>query len=359
MSIIYNYNDVKSNLESVGLFLDIDPCDYNGVTISELKCFDADGYKYNVVYDSAIRGVKQRAFSRSNPYTIENINHFIQMYNIEFECISNPDDYVDNRSILSFRCKRCGEIIHKGWRNVLRFDRYKNRECRLSCPNCDERLESIHALVLKQIFLHIHPDTILEERSCINPETNKVMPTDIVNHRLKIAVEIQSQWHDFPDIHKKDQYKKYYWEQKGYNFYNPDIRDFTILEMCQIFFDIDELPDYINYEYSNKLNLKKIQKLLDNHIPVPKIADELGVDKHRIYDAIGNKKLSYAPDFKHSRWQPLNCYDFEGNFLKRYETIRDAAKDIGTTGNRLNSCLRRGKMECCGYRWEYAPKYLN
>ena len=32
--------------------------------------------------------------------------------------------------------------------------------------------------------------------------------------------------------------------------------------MCQLFFDIKELPDYINYEYSNKLNIKKSPRFI-------------------------------------------------------------------------------------------------
>ena len=72
------------------------------------------------------------------------------------------------------------------------------------CPNCDGRTESVHALVLKQMFKHYYPDTIEEDKSCINPLTCCILPTDIVNHRLKIAIEIQSQWHDFEDIKIKD-----------------------------------------------------------------------------------------------------------------------------------------------------------
>jgi len=58
------------------------------------------------------------------------------------------------------------------------------------CSNCDERTESLHALVLKQLFVHYYPDTEIEEKSCINPETGRIMATDIVNYRLKIAIEI-------------------------------------------------------------------------------------------------------------------------------------------------------------------------
>lgn len=68
------------------------------------------------------------------------------------------------------------------------------------CPFCSKfHLESYHASVLKQIFIHKYPDTSLEDRSCINPKTNRALPTDIVNHNLKIAIEIQSGYHDKPE----------------------------------------------------------------------------------------------------------------------------------------------------------------
>ena len=60
------------------------------------------------------------------------------------------------------------------------------------CPNCNtNKTESNHASILKQIFIHEYPDTSIEDKSCINPKTKRPFPTDIVNHRMKIAIEIQ------------------------------------------------------------------------------------------------------------------------------------------------------------------------
>ena len=86
----------------------------------------------------------------------------------------------------------------------------------------------------------------------------------------------------------------------GYNFYSPDIRDYSILEMCQLFFDIKSMPDWINYNYSNKLNIKEIQGMLNNGFIVSEIAKQLNVNKHRIYDAVHNKKLFYPKNYKYN-----------------------------------------------------------
>ena len=91
-----------------------------------------------------------------------------------------------------------------------------------------KNIESSHALVLKQVWLYEYPDTITEDKSCINPLTNHPLPTDIVNHNLKIAIEIQSWFHDFKDQQEKDEIKRNFWINKGYSFYALDQRDYTI-----------------------------------------------------------------------------------------------------------------------------------
>lgn len=264
---------------------------------TKMLCMDSDGYYVYIVLSNFLNrhGIGRR-FDKSNDYTIKNINHYLKINNIHFKCIS--DKFNSANDNLIFECLLCGEKVYTPWKNVNKNDD-KNRT-HVFCLNCDGRNESIHALVLKQLFLHYYPDTIVEEKSFINPNTNKICPTDIVNHRLKIAIEIQSQWHDFDDIKIKDKLKKEYWLSNGYYFYSPDIRDYSILEMCQIFFDIDSIPDWVNYNYSNKLNLKEIQQLLNNGIIVSEIAKQLSVDKHRIYDAIHNKKLFYPQNYKYN-----------------------------------------------------------
>lgn len=267
---------------------------------TKMLCLDSDGYYIYIILGNFLnRNGIGRRFDKSNDYTINNINHYLQINNIHFECISTKFNNANEN--LVFKCLLCGEIVKSPWRNVNKND--NNSRTHVICPNCDGRNESIHALVLKQLFLYYYPDSIVEEKSYINPNTHKICPTDIVNHRLKIAIEVQSQWHDFEDIKIKDKLKKEYWVSMGYNFYNPDIRDYSILEMCQLFFDIKSIPDWINYNYSNKLNLKEIQNLLDKGFVVLEITRQLNVNKHRIYDAIYSKKLFYPKNYKYTTLQ--------------------------------------------------------
>lgn len=263
---------------------------------TKMLCMDSDGYYVYIVLSNFLdRGSIGKRFDKSNNHTINNVNHYLELNNVHFKCIS--ENYNNASEYLLFKCSLCGCVIKSRWRNVNKSD--NPSRTRVKCTNCDGRNESIHALVLKQMFLHYYPDTILEDKSYVNPCTGKICPTDIVNHRLKIAIEIQSQWHDFADIKAKDKLKKNYWILRGYKFYSPDIRDYSILEMCRLFFDIESVPDWINYDYSNKLNIKKIQGLLDRGLVVTEVAEQLGIDKHRIYDAIHSKKVFYPKEYKY------------------------------------------------------------
>ena len=179
------------------------------------------------------------------------------------------------------------------------------------------------------------------------------MPTDIVNLRLKLAIEIQSQWHDYPEAKIKDEIKRKFWIGKGYSFYNPDIRDYSILGMCNIFFDIDEIPDYIRYDYNSKLNIKRIQEMLNENIGVREIADRLNVNPHRIYDAIGSNKLYYPNSYVNKSKSPVVKLDMNNNVIEKYDSVKNAAIVNGIDQKKLSNLLRSNKNEFDNYILKY------
>ena len=167
------------------------------------------------------------------------------------------------------------------------------------CPFCSKfHLESYHASVLKQIFIHKYPDTSLEDRSCINPKTNRALPTDIVNHNLKIAIEIQSGYHDKPEKRVIDKFKKDFWINKGYKFYDPDIRDYSILEMVNIFFkEITEIPDYVDFDFSTNIDFNLVQQYLDNGYSIKEISNITGYGIGGIGSLRASKKIKLPDDY--------------------------------------------------------------
>lgn len=345
----YTLNDVISILDSYNLKL----VDSKEKTISgntKLLCLDNDGYYvYVKLYSLITKGTIGEKIHPSNNYSIMNINHFLEIHNCNFTCIS--EKYVNRTSNLEFICLKCSEHVITTWHRIGKTDNPSRQH--IICPKCGGRLESLHALVLKQMFMHYYPDSSLEDRSCINPMTNKVMPTDIVNHRLKIAIEIQSQWHDNDYSRIKDSIKKDYWLNQNYNFYALDIREYSVLDMCKIFFDVTELPDFITYEYSNKINVKEIQSLLDEGYSILDISDKLNLNSHRLYDAIQHKKIFYPSSYISSDKSPVVQYDMNGKYLNEYSSISEAAKLNNIKSTNIQTALNNNRHYSSGYLWYY------
>ena len=341
------YDEVFHNLQNHGYILLVKKENFFGICKTKLICTDVQGYKYVVTYDAIMRNKNSYMVHKSNPYSIYNINRFLKLKHLPFTCLSKQ--YINKKTQLEFICDRCGKHIFKSWSNIYRNDNPSRHY--IMCDNCDGRLESIHALVLKQIFQHVYPDTIVEEKSCINPITNKIMPTDIVNHRLKIAIEIQSEFHDNEYSKVKDKIKKDFWLNKGYSFYDPDIRNYSILEICQLFFDIEQLPNYINYNYSNKINIFETQKYLNKGMKIPDIAKEMNINVHRIYDAIYDNKLIIHKNHVRADKRPLVQLNEKGEYVNEYSTIVDAAKNNGINNGTLVSALNNNRQYVKGFYW--------
>lgn len=275
--------------------------EYIGVRNTKLPIANSIGYKALFTSEYLYRdNIEPAWFHISNPYTIENINLYLSNEtNGEYECVSTV--YLGNKESITIFHKKCNRTFESKWINIYRKPSVKepNRHG-TRCPFCTGlRLQSLHAVVLKQLFLRLREGTVIEDQSCRNPATNCIMPTDIVNHKEKIAIEIQSWFHDFEDRKIKDEIKKKYWESIGYIVYTPDIRHYTVLEMAQIFFpNLDKIPDWVQYDFENKLDVDAAQELLNNGLLVTEVAQAMDVPSHRIYDAIHSKRLRYPDNYK-------------------------------------------------------------
>lgn len=353
----YTFEEAKEILRSFGY--EYLSGEYKGVC-SILVCIDNNGYYVRCSLDKLINsGKRPLVVSTSNPYTLCNINKYVKTYtDDEYECIS--DTYISNDTDLEFKHNVCGRIFKNKWRNITRkryLTSYTSNRTGLFCPHCNtKQLESTHALVLKQVWLHEENDTITEDVSCINPNTNHVMPTDIVNHRLKIAIEIQSWFHDFEDAKIKDSIKKQFWIDKGYDFYAVDQRDYTVLEMIQIFFpNINKIPDYIDFEYSNKFNDVEAQKLLNKYKSIPKVAKLMNISTHIIYDAIYNKRLEYPNGYINDCNTPVVQLDLDLNYVNSYNSLKEASDITGCKN--ISECLLKKRNYSGGYYWVKKSDY--
>lgn len=352
----YTYNYIRDKLSEKGLqLLTVEREQYNSheqVDVTD-GMYKASIYLYNYI-GSNPKGAPSWFYIR-NPFIIENINQYLKIhYGDSFECISRPDDCVTRESLLDIRCNRCGTIIHRSLHNMRKTGIQRNI---MACPYCDGNTESVHALVLKQIFKHYYPDTVEEDRSCINPLTNHVMPTDIVNHNLRISIEVQGQYHNRESQKQRDIIKKQYWESRQYDFYDYPIDGVSVLEYVQYFFpDLKDIPDWVDFNYNSKLNIPEIQQLLNDGYKIIDIADKLNINVHRIYDALQFGNLSYPDNYVKSTRRPVVMLDEDYNYLKEYSSYADAERDNSITKGLISSCVYNKKYYSSGYYW--VPKDL-
>lgn len=362
------YSDVVKRFEDCGLTLLCSEEEYKGVTLSPLICADKYGYKYMATFDRLkTNGGKFEKFHPNNPFTIENLNNYLRLYaDGEYVCISTK--YEGKRSLLKFQHIKCGRCFENSIANICRnrdLNNITNNKTGARCPHCDaKQLESMHALILKQVWLHEHPDTIVEDRSCINPSTHCALPTDIVNHRLKIAIEIQSWFHDKEHQKIKDEIKRNYWINRGYNFYAIDHRNYTVLEMIQLFFpNMIKIPDYIDYRYANKTDYSQVQIMLSQGYSIPYISKETHISLHKIYDAIYEGKVIRNSNYKNACFQPVVQMTENYIYINEFESIAEAGRQTGLNSSNIASVLHYGHHYSQGFLWyrkeDYEKEFLN
>lgn len=336
--------------------------DISNVSISStpFSVVDNDGYMYLVAWESLNHGKEPERFHPCNPYAIHNINNFFGMkLNDEYECMET--EYINNATPMVFLHKKCGNNLYSTWADMYALK--SNPELAYcKCPECNtQKIESHHASALKQVFLHEHPDTITEEKSCINPKTLRTLPTDIVNHRLKIAIEVQSEYHDKIEKKERDRFKKDFWVKKGYEFYDPDIRDYSILEMIQIFFpNIKEIPDYVDYNFSNCIDFSKVQKLLDEGYTIKEISSILCLNEHSVrhLSTIGKVKLPEDYKIKMFDIKAIIRLSKTGEFMKRYESLFSLKYDNLASGTIRKVLVGKQDFAYDSF-WVYENKYLS
>lgn len=304
----------------------------NNLSNENLDFVDDDGYYYNVLWSGIYQNHKPQRFSVSNKYTIKNINTFLKNNRGEEYYVLESQKYNGNTSPLFVKHIKCNNIFTANWAELRGKDgNGSKRNYYKQCPYCSKHhIESYHASVLKQIFIHKYPDTSLEDRSCINPRTKRALPTDIVNHNLKIAIEIQSGYHDNPEKKAIDKFKKNFWLNKGYKFFDPDIRDYSILEMVQIFFkDINSIPEYVNFDFSETINFNLVQKYLNDGYSIKEISRITGYSIGGIGSLRESKKIELPNDYfeKYLNKKPIVMLSKKGEFIKRFDSKCDADRN--------------------------------
>lgn len=119
----HNLEAVVEDFKSIGLtvldeYKDIHTC---------IKCQNEEGYYVYTKYISVKNNITNfLIFHPTNPYTIENIKHYIKINNIQVKLLS--EEYKNSDHKLEFKCN-CGQIYYSTW------DSFRNNE-KYSCDIC-------------------------------------------------------------------------------------------------------------------------------------------------------------------------------------------------------------------------------
>ena len=102
--------------------------EYNEISSkTKIKCRDKLGYLYNTDYKSLKNNNLPQRFSKSNPYTIQNIKLWCVLNSKLFKLLS--DIYENNSKKLKWKCLKedCGEEFESNWNDI-----FSNK----GCPFC-------------------------------------------------------------------------------------------------------------------------------------------------------------------------------------------------------------------------------
>lgn len=115
-------------------------------------------------------------------------------------------------------------------------------------------------------------------------------------------------------------------------------------------------------------DIKECYELLMNGSTIREIEIVTGINRSTLkrelekivpnYNTVVNMNMKKAR--VKSAGTPVNQYDMEGNFIRRYSSVREALESLGVsvkTGSIANCCKHRPNYHTAyGYKWEYATE---
>lgn len=93
----------------------------------KLKCIDKEGYLYSINYNNLGGKKSPYRFSKFNPYTIQNIQHFLDIESPQCKILS--EEYINDKEPLKFSCSKCGKTFERNFEYVHSHHRFLCHEC--------------------------------------------------------------------------------------------------------------------------------------------------------------------------------------------------------------------------------------
>lgn len=148
-------------------------------TQKKIHVKDEEGYKYVIDLYNII-GLNQKAmpFHKSNPYTIENIQTYLNKFSPTSSIVST--EYNGNTDTLQFRCKECGNLYKRKWS--------KMKDCQNKvCRGCASRLCQSHTYEYVENVFKQYGYKLLEKEYIKNSQP--LYCEDDEGYRYKISLQ--------------------------------------------------------------------------------------------------------------------------------------------------------------------------
>ncbi len=208
----------------------------------KLLCKNADGYYGLKTYHSLKNGNTFDIVSKHNPYSVQNIKHYIDIHNLSCDIISN--EYINARTRLTFVCE-CGNFYETTWQSFV-----TNHNDR--CPVCTTK-QSKYSLMMEN-YLRDKKLNYTKEYSFKDCKDNHVLLFDfaIVNNDSLVLIEVDGETHYVPSWQGEEGLKR---QQK---------RDAIKNEYCDL--NNIKLIRIPYWEFNDETYIKKLDKELSDII---------------------------------------------------------------------------------------------
>ena len=152
-------------------------------------CVDSEGFKGEINYNNLRFGKKWERFSKLNPYTIDNIHHYLKINEIDLALLSTT--YKGSHSKLNFKCS-CGDVFSTS------LDSLQFKET-IRCQKCSRKQSLIEyktEIFLKELNIKYKKEHIFKD--CGKKTRGSRLRFDFYLYEQNKVIEVDGKQHFEP-----------------------------------------------------------------------------------------------------------------------------------------------------------------
>jgi len=275
-----------------------------------------------------------------------NLGEDFELVNLWFKI---REDINGKEAVLEIRHNFCGKTFLRMGGNM------KNTNY---CPYCCSLLQASHLHYIFCILAeYFYPESEFEKDigfKGLNGGSSKYDLYIPKYNNKNTLFEFQSKYHD----NKKDfdKEKKNFAINKKYNFIAIDHRNVNIEKICKKYFNINKIPNFVYeelYLLDNKIDIKKIQKMLDIPVSIVKISKKMNISVNILYKYIKSgilkKNLNHNNVIYNKK--KIIMLDLKGNYIDTFNSYYEILKiyNIKVDSIKSGKIIRRRKNLFCSY----------